>query len=115
MFENTVITTTSSFEKIELCDQLGSDHCINYKTKDWEKEVNSITNGKGVDILIDCVGASHWNSNINSMAVDGRLVLYGLLRFLFFFVIYTLFLFLLNNFLIYFLILFFIFYFFFIF
>lgn len=35
--------------------------------------------GKGVDIILDCVGGSYWEKNANSVAVDGRWVLYGLL------------------------------------
>jgi len=62
-----------------MCKKLGADHTINYKKKDFEKEVNSITSGKGVDILIDCVGASHFEKNLSSMAVDGRFILYGTL------------------------------------
>ena len=59
--------------------QLGADHLINYKKKDFEKEVLAITNEKGVDVLIDCVGASNWNKNLSVMAMDGRLVIYGFL------------------------------------
>lgn len=79
LYNNTVIATTSSNDKIELCKKLGSDYQINYKTQNWEREVKEITNGKGVDILIDCIGASYWASNVNSMAMDGRLIVYGLL------------------------------------
>eukprot|EP01091_Cochliopodium_minus_P014367 TRINITY_DN486_c0_g2_i1.p1 TRINITY_DN486_c0_g2~~TRINITY_DN486_c0_g2_i1.p1 ORF type:complete len:512 (-),score=149.33 TRINITY_DN486_c0_g2_i1:59-1594(-) len=79
LYDNTVIVTTSSTEKMNLCKKVGADYQINYKTSDWVKEVNTITDGKGVDILIDCVGASNFNGDLASMAIDGRLVVYGLL------------------------------------
>ena len=52
---------------------------INYKEQDFADEVLKQTGGKGVDIIIDFVGASYWESHMKCIAVDGRLVLLGLL------------------------------------
>ncbi|KAI0653539.1 hypothetical protein C8Q70DRAFT_1059251 [Cubamyces menziesii] len=44
-------------------------------TTDFAEEVKKITNGKGVDVIIDVVGQSHWHKNIDSLAFDGRMTL----------------------------------------
>ena len=53
----------------------GATHAVNYKTQDFAEEVKKITNGKGVDVIIDVVGQSHWHKNIDSLAFDGRMTL----------------------------------------
>ena len=67
--------------KIEFLLQLpnGATHGVNYKTQDSAEEVKTITGGKGVDVVIDFVGQSHWDKNISSLARDGRMTLVGLL------------------------------------
>lgn len=57
----------------------GATHGVNYKTQDFAEEVKTITGGKGVDVVIDFVGQSHWDKNISSLARDGRMTLVGLL------------------------------------
>lgn len=74
-----VIVTAGSSEKLAFCQELGADELINYKTQDFEKEVQKITNGQGVDVILDFVGASYWQKNLASIAVDGRWVLIGML------------------------------------
>lgn len=78
---NTVTATTSSQEKIDFLLQMpnGATHGVNYKTQDFSEEVAKITGGKGVDVVIDFVGQSHWDKNIASLARDGRMTLVGLL------------------------------------
>lgn len=73
----TVTATASTREKL---DQLlsipnGATHTANYKTEDFAKVVKEATDGKGVDVVIDVVGQSHWNQNIDSLAVDGRMTI----------------------------------------
>lgn len=53
----------------------GATHGVNYKTQDFFEETQKITNGKGVDVIIDFVGQSHWHKNIASFAKDGRMTL----------------------------------------
>lgn len=74
-----VIVTAGSPEKLAFCQELGADELINYKTQDFEKEVQKITNGRGVDVILDFIGASYWQNNLASIAMDGRWVLIGML------------------------------------
>ncbi|KAB8127938.1 NAD(P)H-quinone oxidoreductase [Gracilibacillus oryzae] len=74
-----VITTAGSESKLETCNQLGADILINYKEQDFAKEVEKATDGKGVHVILDFVGASYWQQNYESIAVDGRWVLIGVL------------------------------------
>jgi NADPH:quinone reductase-like Zn-dependent oxidoreductase len=59
--------------------QNGPTHTVNYKTQDFAKECETITNGEGVNLIIDFVGKSHWDKNIASLAIDGRMVLLSFL------------------------------------
>ena len=74
-----VIVTASSTEKLDFCKKLGADEVINYKTQDFAEEVRKLTNGNGVDVLLDFIGASYWEKNLASIAIDGRWVLIGTL------------------------------------
>lgn len=74
-----VITTAGSAEKLDFCKELGADEAINYKTEDFAERVNEITNGNGVDLILDFVGASYWEKNMRSIAIDGRWILIGTL------------------------------------
>jgi NADPH:quinone reductase-like Zn-dependent oxidoreductase len=71
----TVTATASTQEKLDwmLSIPNGPTHAINYKTQDFSKEVQKITNNKGVDVLVDIVGQSHWHQNMASLAFDGRM------------------------------------------
>ncbi|WNC17404.1 NAD(P)H-quinone oxidoreductase [Brevibacillus brevis] len=75
----TVIVTAGSEEKLAFCKELGADHGINYKKAPFEEEVARITDGRGVNLILDFIGASYWKQNIQSACVDGRLVLIGIL------------------------------------
>lgn len=74
-----IIATASTQEKLDWLlsypEGPNATHAINYKTQDFAEEVKKITGGKGVDVVIDFVGQSHWAKNIDSLAVDGRLTL----------------------------------------
>jgi len=77
----TVTATASTQDKLSYMLALpnGPTHAVNYKTQDFAEEVKKITDGKGVDIIIDFVGASHWDKNIAALAMDGRMTMQGLL------------------------------------
>ncbi|GED66833.1 alcohol dehydrogenase [Brevibacillus reuszeri] len=75
----TVIVTTGSDDKAAFCKELGADYAINYKKTSFEDEVASITNGQGVNLILDFIGASYWKRNIASASIDGRIVLIGIL------------------------------------
>lgn len=75
----TVITTAGSKAKLDFAQSLGADYVINYKEKDFSEEVSRITDGQGVDLILDFIGASYWDKNLSSIKVDGRWVLIGIL------------------------------------
>ncbi|KAI0770603.1 quinone oxidoreductase [Fomes fomentarius] len=78
---NTVTATASTREKLEclLGFPQGPTHAVNYKTQDFAEEVKKTTDGKGVNVIIDFVGQSHWNKNIDALAYDGRMTMLALL------------------------------------
>ena len=73
----TVVTTASTAEKLKWLAAIkqGPTHTVNYKTQDFAQECATITGGKGINLIIDFVGKSHWEKNITSLAVDGRMVM----------------------------------------
>jgi NADPH:quinone reductase-like Zn-dependent oxidoreductase len=73
-----VIVTSSSDEKLSRAKTIGADHVINYKTADDLAEVvKDITKGRGVDVVIDTVGAGTWTTNFSIIRRGGRIVLCG--------------------------------------
>ena len=72
-----VFATASSDEKLERARQMGVDVTINYKDTDFSEVVLDITNGRGVDVVLEHVGAATWEQSITSLAKNGRLVSCG--------------------------------------
>ena len=72
-----VITTASSEGKLELSKSLGSDITINYSDKDFESVINDITEGKGVDLVLECVGGQVLEKSVRCLSSYGVLVSYG--------------------------------------
>jgi NADPH:quinone reductase len=70
-----VIVTAGSDEKCAACLTLGADHAINYKTQDFKEEVKRLTDGKGVDVILDMVGGSYVAREVECLAEDGRIVI----------------------------------------
>ena len=62
--------TAGSDEKCDFCEQLGAVRCINYKTSDFEQELNGIP----IDVILDMVGGNYTQKNLNLLAMDGRLM-----------------------------------------
>lgn len=71
----TVIVTAGSDEKCAACIELGASHAINYKTQDFVAEVQRITNGCGVDVVLDMVAGDYAAREVECLAEDGRLVI----------------------------------------
>jgi len=72
-----VFTTVGSPEKVEGCLKLGADRAINYKAEDFAQVIQTETDGQGVNLILDFIGAPYYESNIASLAINGRLVLIG--------------------------------------
>ena len=70
-----VIATAGSDDKCAACLALGADHAINYKTKDFVAEVKRLTDGAGVNVVLDMVAGGYVAREIECLAEDGRLVL----------------------------------------
>ena len=73
------IVTAGTEEKINFAKTLGAIDGINYKKEEFIGKVMELTNKKGVNIILDCVGGSYWKQNAECLALEGRWVLYGLL------------------------------------
>ena len=69
-----VITTAGSDDKCQFCRLIGADYAINYRAEDWPARVKEITQGKGVNVILDMVGGPYIQQNLNALAVEGRLV-----------------------------------------
>jgi NADPH:quinone reductase-like Zn-dependent oxidoreductase len=72
-----VLVTSSSEAKLERARQLGADVCVNYAKEDWEKAVYERTGRRGVDVVVENVGAATWKQSIRSLRKGGRLVTCG--------------------------------------
>ena len=72
-----VIATASTEDKLELCRSLGADITINYTEVDFEDEVKSLTDGRGVALVLECVGGPVQEKSVRCVASYGRLVSYG--------------------------------------
>ena len=70
----TVIVTVGSADKAAACRALGADDAIDYKSQDFVAEVQRITGGKGVDVVLDMVAGDYIARDIQCLAEDGRIV-----------------------------------------
>jgi NADPH:quinone reductase-like Zn-dependent oxidoreductase len=71
------IVTSGSEEKLERARQYGADHGINYRRSDFAVDVAELTDGRGVDVVLDCVAGENWQKSLNALAPGGRLVTCG--------------------------------------
>ena len=74
-FGATVIATAGSDEKCAACLALGAHHAINYKSQDFVAEAKRITEGKGVDVVLDMVAGDYVAREVECVAEDGRIVI----------------------------------------
>jgi NADPH2:quinone reductase len=70
-----VIATAGSDEKCAACLALGADHAIPYKTQDFVRAVAELTEGQGVNVVLDMVAGAYVAREIECLAEDGRLVI----------------------------------------
>ena len=77
-----VATTAGSAEKTQLCQDLGAELAINYQEQDFVREIDEWTEfdqqGRGVDVILDVMGAKYLERNVKALAEDGRLVIIGM-------------------------------------
>lgn len=74
-----VFATAGSDEKCRACEQLGADKAINYRTEDFVSVVKDLTDGQGVNLVLDIMGGDYLDRNLRALALDGRLVQIGLM------------------------------------
>ncbi|GJE01318.1 NAD(P)H-quinone oxidoreductase [Methylobacterium isbiliense] len=79
-FGATVYATAGSAEKCAFCEQMGADAAINYREADFAAEVKRLTDGSGVDVILDMVGAPYLERNLASLALEGRLVVIAFMQ-----------------------------------
>jgi putative PIG3 family NAD(P)H quinone oxidoreductase len=73
-----VFTTAGSAKRLEKCEEWGAERAINYREEDFVEVVKNLTAGRGVDVILDNMGAKYLARNLAALAPDGRLVVIGL-------------------------------------
>jgi len=79
LFGARVFATAGNDEKCRLCETLGAELAVNYNEENFHEAIKMATDGRGVDIILDIVGGTHFDNNIKLLNPDGRLVIIGLL------------------------------------
>jgi tumor protein p53-inducible protein 3 len=72
------LVTAGSEEKCQRCRDLGADVAINYRAGDFAAPVRDATGGRGVQVILDAIGARYLAANLSCLAAGGRLVIIGL-------------------------------------
>lgn len=72
-----VITTAGSPEKLDYCRSIGADHALSYR-EDWVAAIQAITDGAGLDVILDSVGGGYLEHHVRLLATSGRLIVIGL-------------------------------------
>jgi putative PIG3 family NAD(P)H quinone oxidoreductase len=73
------LVTAGSDDKCRRCVELGATAAINYRTEDFAERARAATGGRGVDVVLDHIGAAYLAKNLAALAPGGRLVLIGLM------------------------------------
>ncbi|MFJ9345228.1 NAD(P)H-quinone oxidoreductase [Streptomyces sp. NPDC101237] len=73
-----VAVTAGTKEKLDFCAELGADVLVNYREQDFVAEVRQATDGAGADVILDNMGASYLERNVQALAVNGRLAIIGM-------------------------------------
>jgi len=69
-----VFTTAGTQEKCAACEELGAERAINYREKDYVAVIRDLTDGEGVDVILDMVAGEYFRKNLSILAPEGRLV-----------------------------------------
>jgi len=70
-FGERVCATAGTNEKCRVCESLGAEHAVNYRERDFVRDIKALT---GVDLILDMVGGSYISRNLRTLADEGRLV-----------------------------------------
>jgi putative PIG3 family NAD(P)H quinone oxidoreductase len=73
-----VLTTAGTAAKLDVCRELGAEVAINYRDEDFVERVHAATGGRGVDVILDNMGAKYLMRNVEALADGGRLVSIGM-------------------------------------
>ncbi|NWQ77035.1 QORX oxidoreductase, partial [Columbina picui] len=73
------LVTAGTPEKLKATANAGAAAGFNYKNEDFSEKVLAFTKGSGVDLILDCVGGSYWEKNLDCLSTDGQWIVYGLL------------------------------------
>ncbi|MEZ4280071.1 MAG: NAD(P)H-quinone oxidoreductase [Myxococcota bacterium] len=74
-----IVVTAGSEEKCRRCLELGAAAAANYRSEDWVAVAREASGGRGVDVVLDSIGAPYLDGNLRALADDGALVLIGLM------------------------------------
>jgi NADPH2:quinone reductase len=74
-FGSRVFATAGSVKKCSVCEELGAERAINYRTEDFVEVAKRATDGRGVDLVLDMIGGDYIPREIDVLAEEGRLVL----------------------------------------
>jgi NADPH2:quinone reductase len=77
---STVYVTAGTDEKCRFCESLGAVKAINYKTEKFADRIKELTNGHGVDVILDMIGGDYTPGNLQSLAEEGRLVMINMMN-----------------------------------
>jgi len=75
----TIFSTAGSETKLKLVESLGAQHAINYKTTDFSAVIREQTDGVGVNVILDFIGATYWERHATCLASGGRCVVIGVM------------------------------------
>ena len=75
-----VLATAGSDDKCDAMRKLGAEHAFNYRTTDWVAEGKRVTDGRGVNLILDIVGGDYIGRNLELLSVEGRLVQIAFLK-----------------------------------
>ncbi len=74
-----VFATVGNDEKRNLCEKLGAERAVNYRSENFHDVIKEYTDGNGVDVILDIVGGHYLADNTRLLTTDGRLVVIGVL------------------------------------
>jgi putative PIG3 family NAD(P)H quinone oxidoreductase len=69
-----VFATAGTDEKCRACEQIGAERAINYRKDDFVAALLDLTGGRGIDVILDMVGAPYFSRNVDLLATEGRLL-----------------------------------------